>query len=222
VIPSGIPEWLFERPPSGEQVRQSLGLSGKRIVGYVGSFQPWHDLGGLLVAFGELAGREPDLHLVLVGKGPKRRAIEARVEELGLEARVTFTGNVPHDLVPEYLAAMDISVVPWKPDEDFFFSPMKLFESMAAGTATIAAALGDIPRVVAHGSNGLLYDPSDPSSLRAALAELISKPGLQAELAEAARITASGYTWGGVAEKVEELARSLIRRHPLPQRTGGP
>ena len=51
---------------------------------------------------------------------------------------------------------MDVTTVPYQPIEDFFFSPMKLFEGMAVGRPTVAANLGQIPEIVRHGETGVL------------------------------------------------------------------
>ena len=213
VLPDGVNRRLFAAPTSGAAVRQRYGLEGKKVVGHVGSFHRWHDIAGLLEAFSTSYARAPELRLLLVGDGHERRAVQKKVADRGLAHAVVFTGNVPHDQVPEHLAAMDLSVVPYKQIQDFFFSPLKLFESMAVGTPTIAAALGQIEEVVAHGETGWLYPAGDNQKLAEGLAHLLGAPELRGRIGRAAREQVlSQYTWEAITAEVVTIARRLIER----------
>src|SRR5439155_13653441 len=55
VLPNGVAERLFGQIGSGEAVKAELGLAGKRVIGFVGTFHPWHDVNLLLDAFARLA-----------------------------------------------------------------------------------------------------------------------------------------------------------------------
>jgi glycosyltransferase involved in cell wall biosynthesis len=217
VIPDGVTERLFAGMTSGAEVRRRHGLTGHRTVGFVGSFQPWHDLKGLVQAFARLHADDAALRLLLVGDGEKRKALETTVRALDLSSAVVFTGKVPHEDVPEHVAAMDVAVIPYPPLDDFYFSPLKLFECMAAGRPTVAAALGQVAEVVEHGRTGWLYPAGDVEKLAAGILTLLGRPELSAGMWRAARETVlSRYTWRAVTEEVVEIARGLIteRRGP--------
>lgn len=211
VIASGVAERFLRPGISGADVRAQHALHGARVVGFVGSFHWWHDVGGLLEAFAGLAEGGPDLRLLLVGDGEKRRSLERRARELGLAERVVFAGRVPHERVPEYVAAMDVAVVPYGPLKDFFFSPFKLFECMAVGRPVVAAAIGQIPEVVEDRVDGWLYPPGDNAKLAEGIGALLAAPERAEAMGKAARRTVHArHTWASIASQVTALARELI------------
>jgi glycosyltransferase involved in cell wall biosynthesis len=157
-----------------EDARRRLGADGRPIVVFVGTLKPWHHPGILVRALGVLRERNVAPRLLLVGDGPEREGLEALAREEGLSPMLTFTGSVDHDEVPAYLAAADVAVATYHPDSGRYFSPLKLFEYLAAGLPVVAAELGDIPHCVRRGETGLLYPPGDAQALADAVATLIA------------------------------------------------
>jgi glycosyltransferase involved in cell wall biosynthesis len=216
VVPNGVSTRLFAETKTGETVRQRYNLENQRLIGFVGSFQPWHDVKGLLRAFSRLYADDRNLRLLLVGEGEPRETLEETTRHLGLESAVIFTGNIPHDSVPDYIAAMDVAVAPYNWNEDFYGSPLKLFEYMAAGKPTVAAAIGQIEEVIAHGKTGWLYSSGDHEQLADGLATLLYSPELSSAIGAAAREKIlTDYTWKAIATRIIDLANVL-----LEERTG--
>jgi glycosyltransferase involved in cell wall biosynthesis len=214
VIPNGVdalrfpaelaPAWHW---PEGEPAF---------TVGFVGTLKPWHGVPVLLEAFARFQARAPDARLLLVGDGPEREALAARVRKLGLEAVCHFTGAVEAEKIPGLLVAMDIAVAPYPPLDRFYFSPLKVYEYMAAGRAVIASRIGQLVRLIRHGENGLLCEPGDTEELARQLARLHGDAGLRARLGAAARQTIlGGHTWRHVAGRILALAESC-RHTSLP------
>jgi glycosyltransferase involved in cell wall biosynthesis len=213
VIPNAVSEALFTEIVAGGEVRERHGLNGRPVVGFLGSFQPWHDVQGLLRAFARLHEQTPKLRLLLVGNGASRQQLERQAEQLGVEDDVIFAGNVPHELVPQYLASMDVVVAPYDGRVDLGFFPIKLFEYMAAGKATVAAAIGQIGDFIDHGRTGWLYAAGDDDQLAEGLARLLSAPDLRAAIGQAAREEVlANHTWNAAARRVVDVARTLIAR----------
>ena len=219
LVPNGVAP-RFAQPYTGRSARERLGLTGRPVVGYLGSFQHWHDVRGLIDAFTDLRAFEPRAALLLVGHGPGREAAEAAVAERHLGDDVFFTGHVQPASVPDYIAAMDVPVVPYRPAADFYFSPLKLFESMAVGRPTVAAAIGQVTEVVEPGVTGLLYEPGSRSGLLASIAWVLA----DRERAEA--IGAAGrdhvlrhHTMAANAARVLEIAQVPRERAPLVEAT---
>lgn len=211
VLPDAVSERLFRETPSGDDVRRQYGLNGHRVVGFVGSFHWWHDVKGLLGAFARLYDRDRDLRLLLVGGGDRRQTLEQTARARGLGDAVLFTGKVPHERVPSLLAAMDLCVVPYVPLDDFFFSPLKLVECMAAGRPTVASAQGQIAEIVEHGVNGWLYPAGDETALATCMSEVLADPDRAAAAGrEARRRILEHHTWTAVADRVVGIAESLI------------
>jgi glycosyltransferase involved in cell wall biosynthesis len=211
VIPNAVSAHLFSASLSGSEIRLKHHLDGSHVLGYVGSFQDWHDVGGLLTAFSKISSSNQKVALLLVGEGPFRGKMQRRASELGLNSSVVFTGNVPHESVPEYLAAMDIAVVPYDNRPDFYFSPIKLFESMAAGTATVAADIGQIGEMIENGRTGVLYQPGSTDSLVTVIQSLLDNANLRKRIAEAGReFVLLNHTWDAVASKIVTIAQQSI------------
>ncbi|MDF1821503.1 MAG: glycosyltransferase family 4 protein [Alcanivoracaceae bacterium] len=142
----------------GHAIRESLGLSGKRVCGYLGAFIEWHGIHRFVEAIAPRLASMPDFRLLLVGDGRMRAAVEQCLQAHGVEGQAVLTGNVPHEQVPAYLAAMDFSVLP---DSNTYGSPMKLFELMAMGVPVVAPAYGPIAEVMEDGETGWLFRPGD-------------------------------------------------------------
>jgi glycosyltransferase involved in cell wall biosynthesis len=140
--------------------------------------------------------------------------LEKKVRKIGIAEAVCFQGRIPHELVPEHLAAMDIAVVPYRPIDNFFFSPMKLFESMAMGTPTVAADLGQISELIEHGVTGWLYPAGDNERLAEGIRKLLDDTDMAAQIGRAAReYVLTNHTWSTVVSKVVAIARELISAH---------
>jgi glycosyltransferase involved in cell wall biosynthesis len=203
LVPNGVAS-VFDQPASGVGVRARLGLGDAPVVGYVGSFQHWHDLEGLVHAVLRLSD---DVRLLFVGHGPARERVEAVAAELGISERTVFAGHVDPGKVPEHLAAMTAAVVPYRPTTDFYFSPLKLFECMAAGVPTVAAAIGQIEEVIDDGKTGLLYAPGDGDALAGALRRVVSDPRTAKEIGAAGRkLVLDRHTMAANVNRVVALA----------------
>lgn len=139
---------------------------------------------------------------------------------MGIEQSVVLTGDVDHADVPGLLSVADVAVAPYpKLPVDFYFSPLKLFEYMAIGKATVASRLGQIAEVIIDGKTGLLVEPSDPVQLAGAIVKLLRDESLRQHLGFAARNTVrQNYSWDHYIGKLlgiyeAALARSRTREN---------
>jgi len=190
------------------------------VVGFAGSLKPWHGVATLLDAFATLRAHTPTARLLIIGTGPQEAAARARATALGLGDAVVFTGAVAHDAMPGLLAAMDIGVAPYLAVPDFYFSPLKLYEYMAAGLAVVASDAGAIATLVRASETGLLCPPGDAPALGWALACLAYDPTLRARLGAAARAEAERHTWAANARTIVALA-APVGRSAARRRGGG-
>jgi glycosyltransferase involved in cell wall biosynthesis len=218
VFPNGV-DIKHHRPDpeSRLEVRASLGMDDAFVVIFVGRFYRWHDVTTLLQAFAEFAQHHPQAHLLLVGDGDERGAMEQLALGLGLGRRVSFTGLVSHTKIPQLVSAADVAVAPYPPmEQDLWSSPMKLFEYMASGTAVVASNLGQIAKVLQDGVNGLLVPPGDASALASALVRLHDDAGLRSELGRQAREDAvRKHSWVDYVLRLERLYTAVIHGHAV-------
>lgn len=161
VLPNGVDTARFHPGVFGRGIRERYRLGGKSVIGFVGSLKPWHGLEFLLDAFAGIAAARPDAALMIVGDGPGMADLQARVAHEDLHGRVILAGHVPHAEIPGYLAAMDLTVAPYTAQDGFYFSPLKIVESLAAGRPVVAPELGQIADLIRDGVTGLLFPPGD-------------------------------------------------------------
>ena len=203
VLPNGVNPVMFD-PKNADPVRVRVKhhLTAALIIGWSGIIREWHGLDLLL----EAAAGIPGTHLLIIGDGPGRRALERRAAARGMESRLTITGRVPHIEMPDYMAAIDVAVV--ADDRTGVASPMKLREYMAMARPVVAPALDNIRDLLADGTEGLLFTAGDSDALRRALNRLACDRPLRETLGRNARLRVErDGDWRRNAERVISLIR---------------
>lgn len=159
--------------PAGT-LRGAMGLPSDAFVfAAVARLSPEKNLAMLVDAFAVLAGEDPRVVLLLVGDGPERAALEARVERAGLSPRVHFTG--PRTDMPGIYAAVDCLVLPSLTEG----MPMVVLEAMSHALPVIASAVGEVPRLLSGTEHGQLVAPGVVAELLAAMRSAAARPGLR-------------------------------------------
>jgi rhamnosyl/mannosyltransferase len=182
VIPYGIDRASFAlEDDEPELVQQLRRRHGARLVMFLGVLRYYKGLDVLLHAMTRVAG-----HLLVVGRGPNGTAVERLVRRLGLQERVTLTGEVSDARRRVLLHASDLLVLP-SIDRSEAFGIAQL-EAMACGKPVVSSDLPTGVRAVnRHGVTGLLVPPGDADALARALSRVLDDAALRAELGEAAR-----------------------------------
>ncbi|MFK5690781.1 glycosyltransferase family 4 protein [Ornithinimicrobium sp. LYQ92] len=173
-------------------------LDGAPVVVFVGTLKPWHGVEHLLEA--AVLAQVP-WRLRIIGDGPQRQSIEEYARSTGLS--VELTGALPPEQVPAALEGALVAVAPYPqaPDQDHYFSPLKVYEYGAAALPVVASRIGQIPEVVRHGETGLLVPPSDPAALAAAIDSLAADPARARAMGAAGRaLMEQQHSWGHVLE----------------------
>jgi len=203
--PNGVDADRFHPDCGGGDLRRRLGIESKTVVGFVGTFGPWHGA-PVLAEAAALVAPNTDCHFLFVGDGDERAQAEAIVQASAVQA--AFTGRIPHDEIPAYLDGCDVLVSPHVPTNDgseFFGSPTKLFEYMSMAKPVIASRLGQIGEVIRDAENGLLVEPGDAVALARAIERLTLDQSLRERLGAGARQTVvERYTWLHNAARVFE------------------
>jgi glycosyltransferase involved in cell wall biosynthesis len=210
VIPNGV------NPDRFSSVHPAIvRRNGIFTIGFVGTLKPWHGLSVLVEAFARLHHRVPHAKLLIVGDGPERGSLKADLTARGLRAHARLTGAVSPDEVPGLLAAMDVAVAPYPAQSDFYFSPLKVYEYMAAGLPVVASQIGQLTDLIQSESNGILCPPGDPIALAEALEQLYRSPALRYRLGWAAQQTViKHHTWDAIAKRILHLAKQTSSHPP--------
>jgi len=219
VLPNGVDAARFAPIASTrERMRADLNIGADEcVVGFVGTLKAWHGTATLLAAVALLRSLAPRLpiRLLIVGEGPERVLLQSLAATSGIADVTHFTGAVPHADVPAYVGAMDIAVAPYDQVGRFYFSPLKVFEYMAAGRPVVAAGVGQLAECLRHGETALLYPPGDLAALTSALRSLAESPRERVRLGIAAHSwVETHHSWAGNARRVVELidnARGVTR-----------
>ena len=210
-IPNGINLHHFEGARNTEAAKLALGLQGRLVLGFTGFIRDWHGLDKVI----DLIAHDPTSsprHLLIVGDGPARPALEAQAKTLGISDRITFTGIVPRDQVAQYVASFDIAL---QPAVVAYASPLKLFEYLALGKAIVAPAQPNIMEILTDNDNAVLFAPDNANGLANAVDLLCNDPSLRLRIGKRAHETISEkqLTWEGNAKQVIRMFETSLTLH---------
>lgn len=188
VIPSGVDERTFcppeDRTATRREVLSDLGLrSDGKVVGIVARLDSLKGHADLLNILGDLRRRLGEVHLLCVGDGRDRAALEHAAIQAGISDHVTWLGLVAQHRIPKLLAAMDCMVLPSYQEGQ----SRTLVEALMCGTPVVGYRVGGIPEVCVDEQTGLLAPAGDRDHLRAQITRLLESPKLAAELADNGR-----------------------------------
>jgi hypothetical protein len=215
VIPNAVDTDAFQVGGVPDPVlRKALGLDGKTVVGFAGSFYAYEGLDLLVEAAARLLPRRADLCLLLVGGGPHEEALKELVAARGLGDRVVFTGRVPHAEVQRYYELIDILTYPRRRMRlTDIVTPLKPLEAMAQGRMFVASDVGGHRELIRDGETGFLFPAGDAGALADAIDKLIERRASWPRLAEQARrFVESERTWARSVARYADVYASLRPR----------
>lgn len=189
VIPNAVDIELFQLGgKADESLAQSLGLDGKTVLGFIGSFYAYEGLSLLLDAMPAMSARLPDIRLLLVGGGKEEEALKQQARALGIADKVIFTGRVPHAEVQRYYDLIDVLVYPRLSMRlTDLVTPLKPLEAMAQGRLVIASDVGGHRELIRDGETGCLFRAGDARHLADTVLHLLAARQLWPAVRAAAR-----------------------------------
>lgn len=212
ILPNGVDLNSFTPQEKNSELAQKLGLKHKFVVGFTGSLKEWHGVDILLEACSGLIKHIPELSLLIVGDGPEIENLKTRAFSLNMIEKTIFTGKVLYSEIPDLIRLMDVAAAPYKTNDNFYFSPLKVIEYLSCGIPVVTTKRGGSAYGIRNGKNGILIDESKPDYLREAIKTLYDDPDLRRKIAENASQLAEGRDWQGVAGKAASFIMQ-VREH---------
>jgi len=215
VIPNAVNIEDFRMSERGDlQLANALGVEGKVLLGFIGSFYAYEGLTVLLSALPRMLAANPDIRILLVGGGPQEGELKSLTARMGLQGKVIFTGRVPHDQVRRYYNLIDILVYPRLPMRlTDLVTPLKPLEAMAQGRLVAASDVGGHLELIQDGKTGVLFKAGDSDALAARILNLISSSHTWAGLRDTARgFVETQRNWAGSVAGYKEIYGTLLSR----------
>jgi PEP-CTERM/exosortase A-associated glycosyltransferase len=193
---------------------RELGLEGKIVLGFIGSFYAYEGLNILLDAMPQMLAANPDIRLLLVGGGPQDQALQSQAKQLGIADKLRFTGRVAHDQVQRYYNLLDVLVYPrLKMRLTDLVTPLKPLEAMAQGRLLAASDVGGHKELIEDGKTGILFKADDPKDLAQQVLDLIASPERWPGLRAAARhFVETERNWPRSVARYQTVYGKLLQR----------
>ncbi len=209
VAHNGVDIEFFNIKESKEEARKKLSIpSDKKIIAYVGRLESIgleKGVGDLIEAFKMVHSEISDMMLYIVG-GPSSY-IEKYNKFAEDYSNIVFTGQVDYQIIPSYLRAFDVVVIPSPAKQQFLTaSPIKLFEFLAAGKTVITSDLPSLRRVL-NEKNSLFFKPENVDDLAQKIKFVFENPDIADKLAKEAFNDSQKYSWVSRAKLILDFIR---------------
>jgi len=202
-----IPDSVKNDGGRGE-LRTQLGISESDFaILFVGSIERDKGIYELINSFISLSAKYTHLHLILVGDGPDRQAVQNILTSGGTNRNVHVLGKRSHQEVFQWLKASDLFVLPTYNEG----LPNALLEAMACGLPVIATKVGGIPEVVKDGENGILIEAKDVNVLYQAINKILTNTDAAKKMGKTAHaLIEQEFSWQNNVQKMIKIYNKLI------------
>jgi glycosyltransferase involved in cell wall biosynthesis len=203
VVPNAVDAAAFAHEWDRRDARRSLDWPvDAATLGFLGGLRPWHGLEYAIEALVHV----PNASLAIAGEGEFRPKLVSRANQLGVGERLRWVGSLPHADIPRFLAALDVALIPYPALRDFAFSPLKLYEYLAAGVPIVASDIGQVGQVLRKAGCGVLVRPGDPDELAAGIQAVLRDPERnRARAAEVRPQVLAEHSWDERARRLTML-----------------
>jgi phosphatidylinositol alpha-1,6-mannosyltransferase len=177
-------------PTDASKLRNSLGLSDKKVIVSVGRLVHRKGQDHLIESMPAVLERVPNAHLLLVGQGPYREHLQKLVKKFGLEESVTFIGRIQYADLPQYICVGDIFAMPSRSrlmGLEVEGLGIVYLEASSCGLPVLAGSSGGAPDAVLQNETGLVVNGTDNKQIASAAVELLSNSDLAQRMGVAGR-----------------------------------
>jgi len=160
-------------------------------------------------AIAKLQEKYPNIYFLIIGEGKERARLEKLVEDLNLQSKVQFLGQLSHQKVMEYMSVCDIFSLPsWQETLGIVY-----LEAMAHGKPIIGCQGQGVDGIVIDGETGFLAKPRDVNSLLNAIDFLLDNPQEAQEIGERAKkFVLENYTWEKNTQGCMKIYEELLAK----------
>jgi len=221
VVPDGFEPELFERstPEAPSLIRGRMGFDGKIVIGYIGAISKMHDSINMVKSFEivnrELGSRAIDVRFLVISGSIPDHIIIPFEDVASRIPNLVRLPPIPHVNLPEYLASMDILMIPYSNNRFSNLVPhLKTYEYMASGKPIVASKTQGNRDVLRHESNSVMVEIGDSNSMASGILWLIDNLDYGRRIGEKAKNEAySKYTWGDASLMAENAFASIVKKN---------
>jgi phosphatidylinositol alpha-1,6-mannosyltransferase len=188
----GIDVSQFSPDVISAPLRSELGLTQKAVIVSVGRLVPRKGQDRLIESLPLIRKAVPNVHLLLVGQGPYRAALEKIAKKAGVLDAITFIGRVKYEELPTYFRLGDVFAMPSRSRMaglEVEGLGIVYLEASACGLPVIAGKSGGAPDAVIEGVTGFVVDGANINAIADSAIALLRDPG------RARAMGASGREW---------------------------
>ena len=189
-----------------------LGVTGRTVLGFFGSFYSYEGLHLLLQAIARVRLVHPTIAVLLAGGGPEEAALRRLVSELGIASNVVFAGRVPHSEIQKYYDLADLLVFPrlsMRLTE--LVTPLKPLEAMAQQRIVVASDVGGHRELMRHRETAYLFAPDDPRHVaEGILGALYDRPAWPRIQSQALRFVERERCWEASVARYDRVYNRLL------------
>jgi len=214
IIPNAVDRAAFSGSGTPDSaLAERLGLTGKIVLAFFGSFYFYEGLHLLLQALPSLRQRHPDLAVLLAGGGPEEVRLRQLGQRLGIGDIVVFTGRIAHEEMRRYYDLADLLVFPRVSIRlTELVTPLKPLEAMAQERIVVASSVGGHRELVRDRETGYLFPPDDSERLAAGvMAALADRPAWPRIRARALQFIDTERSWAHSVARYAEVYGRLVR-----------
>jgi glycosyltransferase involved in cell wall biosynthesis len=214
VVPNGVDIRKFTPGEASPKLVDDLGLRGKLVFGYIGTFFHYEGLDLLVEAFETLAGKFESLILMLVGDGELMPKLKELASKSSHSDRIIFTGRIRNDLIVDYYKLFDLLVLPRRDAREAnLVTPLKPLEIMSMAKSLVASDVGGHKEIVIDGVNGILFPHEQVEALTQKCASVFSDETLRTSLGEKSRTwVINNRDWSVLIDKYITVYQKLSRQ----------
>jgi len=214
MITNGADIEKFFQSTKDEKLLNKYHLTNEPVIGFVGSMSVWHGIENLFSIIRKVLSNNPKVRFLLVGAGGGlEEEMRAFLRNENFEKQVILTGYVPYDKIPDYITLMNVVLAPYPNLPFFYYSPVKIFEYMAAGKTVITTPIGQIAEIITDGENGIFCSPDNLDQVVSSIDSLLHDSTECKRIGENARQTiVKNHTWMHKAVEWEAICNKVIKQ----------